>query len=86
MGGPVPIMSIFVFSVLLLCAFYVFLCSCVMYVFLCLCVWLHVSGSVYTCFCACGSVSINFRTPVLLGYERGAGLCDPDVPLAVYGV
>lgn len=31
-------------------------------------------------------MSVNFRAPVLLGHERGAGEHDPDVPLAVHGV
>lgn len=48
---------------------------------------LYVSYFVRVCLiCARESVSVNFRPPVLLGHEQRAGVCDSDVPLAVYGV
>lgn len=58
------------------------LCSCSHIFCVCVAAWL----CLYVCFCGCGCLSVNFRPPILPGHERGAGVCDPDIPLAVYGV
>lgn len=57
---------------------YVCLCACFMDLFICV----FVCGCMPRAFC----INVCFRPPILLGHEPGAGGCDPDLPLAVYGV
>ena len=80
MVGPVHI-----FCVFCVC-FPVCVCVCVVYLCTSLVMFLSPALCMHVCFSARFSVSINFRPPVLPGHEHGAGECDPDVPLAVYGV